>query len=140
MCVCVCVCGLRHICVAEATLTSREGVWEDPGGSLRRSEDRRRLRLLTEDSERSHSLPREAELCHHRRVLSPGCQLQPPRAALPGTLPTSSPSPGLRVLKCVDPPLAGYLGGSGSRALPGVQKAVQGAAAGCGRQVDRQLR
>lgn len=50
-----------------AILTSREGGCKDPGVSLRRSEDRRRLRLLREDSERSHSLPREAELCHHRR-------------------------------------------------------------------------
>lgn len=35
--------------------------------SLRRSEERRRLTLLREDSERSHSLPREAELCHYER-------------------------------------------------------------------------
>lgn len=41
---------------------SREGDWKDPGVSLRRSEEWRRLRLLREDSERSHSLPREAEL------------------------------------------------------------------------------
>lgn len=46
---------------------SRDGGCEDPGVSLRRSEDRRRLRLLAEDSERSHSLPREAELCRHVR-------------------------------------------------------------------------
>ena len=48
-------------------LTSREGGWKDPGVSLRRSEEWRRLTLLREDSERSHSLPREAELCHRMR-------------------------------------------------------------------------
>lgn len=50
-------------------------------------------------------------------------------------LPTS-----LWVLKCLDLPLAGYLGGSGSRALPGMQKTIHGAAVGWGRQVRGQLR
>lgn len=66
-------------------LTSREGGWKGPGVSLRRSEERRRLRLLREDSERSHSLPREAELCHYKRKHSQlvlcssplGCCFQP---------------------------------------------------------------
>lgn len=62
-----CTCMSKHSCVGGVLLTSREGGCRDPGVSLRRSEEWRRLRLLTEDSERSHSLPREAELCHHRR-------------------------------------------------------------------------
>lgn len=44
------------------------------------------------------------------------------------------------MLRCSAPPLTGYLRRSGSRALPGVQKAVHGAAAGWGRQVQGQLR
>lgn len=129
-------------------LTSREGGWKDPGVSLRRSEEWRRLRLLTEDSERSHSLPREAELCHHmRKHGQPTPYSWSPRMLTSATsqgplwtLLDSSLSPGLLVLKCLDPPLVGYLRGRGSRALPGAQKAVHGAAAGWGRQVRGQLR
>lgn len=124
--------------MGEVILTSREGGWKDPGVSLRRSEERRRLTLLREDSERSHSLPREAELCHYERKHSqptPCCSLsrklaQPPFKAHFWALWVRSPSPGLQVLKCLDPALNGYLGCSGSRALPGVQKAVHGAATG----------
>lgn len=80
-------------------LTSREGGWKGPGVSLRRSEERRRLRLLREDSERSHSLPREAELCHYKRKYSQPvlcfshlrCWFQPLSESPLGALPVSSP-------------------------------------------------
>ena len=92
--------------MGEVILTSREGGWKDPGVSLRRSEERRRLTLLREDSERSHSLPREAELCHYERKHSqptPCCSLsrklaQPPFKAHFWALRVCSPSPGLQVL------------------------------------------
>lgn len=78
------------VCTGGAILTSREGGWQDPGVSLRCSEEWRRLRPLTEDSERSHSLPREAELCHYVRKHGqpapcpclPGCWLRPPLGPL----------------------------------------------------------
>lgn len=143
-----CMCVFKHICVGGVILTSREGGCKDPGVSLRRSEEWRRLTLLREDSERSHSLPREAELCHYMRKHSQPhpCSSSPrmlasatPQGPLWALL-VSSSSPGLPVLKCLDPPLTGYLGCSGSRALPWAQKAVHGAAAGWGRQVRGQLR
>lgn len=93
-----CVCSSNY-CVERGMLTSREGGWKAPGVSLRRSEERRRLRLLREDSEISHSLPREAELCHYKRNHS---QLVPlnlnagsshSQSHLWGILPVGSPSP-----------------------------------------------
>lgn len=117
--------GVGPICAEGALLTSREGGCEDPGVSLRRSEDRCRPRLLTEDSERSHSLPREAELCHSRRGTLSWRRPPPP----PGS-----------VSRPLALPLAGYLGRSGSRPLPGAQEAVHRAAAGRRRQLRGQLR
>lgn len=120
-------------------LTSREGGWKGPGVSLRRSEERRRLRLLREDSERSHSLPREAELCHYKRKRSQlvlcsshlGSWLQPSQSHLWGHSPSQQPSP---------PFLTGYLRSSGSRAFSGPQKAIHGTSAGHRRKVSGQLR
>lgn len=47
-------------------ISTGEG-WDAAGESLRRSEERRMLRLLREFSERSHSLPRDVELCRGTR-------------------------------------------------------------------------
>lgn len=137
-----CVCSSNY-CVDRGMLTSREGGWKAPGVSLRRSEERRRLRLLREDSEISHSLPREAELCHYKRNHS---QLVPlnlnagsshSQSHLWGILPVSSPSP---PDSKVSPLLIGYLRSSGSGAFSGPQKAIHGTSAGRRRQVRGQLR
>lgn len=126
-------------------LTSREGGWKAPGVSLRRSEERRRLRLLREDSEISHSLPREAELCHYKRNhnqpvplnLNAGSSYS--QSHLWGILPVSSPPPPAPHDK-VSPLLTGYLRSSGSGAFSGPQKAIHGTSAGRRRQVRGQLR
>lgn len=115
-------------------LSSLQGRWLEGsrGVSLGRSEEPKAH--AAEKILRSTHCPERLRLCHYERKHSqptPCCSLsrklaQPPFKAHFWALQVCSPSPGLPVLKCLEPALSSYLGCSGSGGRSGARRLSMG--------------